>query len=90
MASRHINPGEFLRRARENAGLTQEDVARKLSYKTSQFVSNWERGVVMPPLTHVRKLARILGLRPKDIVDIIYDLKERELRQERAQLLRRA
>ena len=49
--------GKFLKEKRTKAGLTQQEVALGLSYDTAQFVSNWERGISLPPLVALPKLA---------------------------------
>lgn len=51
--------GEYLKEARENAGLRQTEVSLIFGYKTSQFVSNWERGQSLPPIDVLKKLARL-------------------------------
>ena len=50
---------QFLKDKRVISGFSQKDVAQKLQYSTSQFISNWERGVSQPPLNTLRKLAEI-------------------------------
>lgn len=46
-----------LKKLRENQGLTQNDVAEIMGYESPQLVSNNERGVSMPPLKSLKKLA---------------------------------
>jgi transcriptional regulator with XRE-family HTH domain len=41
--------GQFLKSARGAATLSQGEIAEKCGYTTSQFISNWERGVSLPP-----------------------------------------
>ncbi|MFZ3228786.1 MAG: helix-turn-helix transcriptional regulator [Pseudobdellovibrio sp.] len=48
---------QFLKEKRTQAGLSQKDIATKLGYSTSQFISNWERGISHPPMHTLRKLA---------------------------------
>ncbi len=50
---------DLLKRARENSGLSQADVARELGYSSPQFVSNWERGLSSPPVPKLKKLCRL-------------------------------
>ena len=64
--------GRFLKSAREATGLTQGEVARQLSYSTAQFVSNWERGLAMPPLNALPKLARILSIAPRQMIETLH------------------
>lgn len=49
----------FLKQKRIHAGLSQGEVAGKLGYSTSQFVSNWERGISQPPLTSLKTLSEL-------------------------------
>jgi transcriptional regulator with XRE-family HTH domain len=50
-----------IRELRHAANMSQGDVAKKMGYSSPQFVSNWERGLSMPPPGSVRKLAKVLG-----------------------------
>jgi transcriptional regulator with XRE-family HTH domain len=78
--------GRFLRTKRLAVGLTQWDVARALAYTTAQFVSNWERGVSLPPVTVLAKLAKILRLDPNELVDVLITYQEKSLRLYRKKL----
>lgn len=51
--------GVVLKKNREESGLSQADVAKKFGYTTAQFVSNWERGLVVPPLSTLKKLCKL-------------------------------
>lgn len=61
--------GKFVKKKRESANKTQWDVAHALDYTTAQFVSNWERGVSLPPVDQVPKIARFFGCKPAEIYD---------------------
>lgn len=54
----HKKMARAIKTARSTAGLTQSQLAKKLGYTTSQFVSNWERGASVPPLKTLPKIAR--------------------------------
>lgn len=54
-----MTTGQFLRNARVKAGLSQSDVAVKLKFQTSQFVSNWERDICMVPPRHARTVSHL-------------------------------
>lgn len=58
----------FWREARINKKITQKEVADKMGYN-AQFVSNWERGVCIPPIGSVSKLLKIVGASRKDYLD---------------------
>lgn len=62
---------KFLAESRTNAGLSQKDVSNELGYATSQFVSNWERGVSQPPVGSLKRVAAILKIEPKDLLEVI-------------------
>lgn len=56
---------ELLRDLRAQAHLTQNEVASKLQYTTPQYVSNWERGISRPPVSHLKTLAKIFKYDPE-------------------------
>lgn len=55
-----------LKEIRENAGLRQEDVAKKLRVRVSA-VSNWERGVNGIARKYIRPLTRLYGVTEAEI-----------------------
>lgn len=65
--------GKYIRDCRVRSGLTQADISKKLGYTSSQFVSNWERGVSMPPMKTIAVLSRMIKLDPKHVVEIYVD-----------------
>lgn len=64
-----IQTGLILRKMRERAGLTQAELGNACEIH-SQFVSNWERGICMPPKHALKDLARTLKLTNKDRVEL--------------------
>lgn len=85
--SRYWELAEYLTWSRKKTGLTQKEVSQRLGYSTAQFISNFERGQAIPPLSKLPKLIKILGLDPVTYVDLYI----RGLRHElRAKLLFRA
>lgn len=65
---------------RENAGLTQREAASKMGYTTPQFISNWERGLSVPSITDLPKLAKMYNTSPEYIFDHVKDAKCSQLR----------
>lgn len=63
--------GSFLQRHRQAAGISQAKLAVKLGYSSPQFISNWERGLALPPNKVLRKLIRVLQLHPQDLISAI-------------------
>jgi len=53
-----LNVGEQLRLMRKNVGLTQESVAEIMNI-TRQTLSNWERGINLPDIYTVARLATV-------------------------------
>ncbi len=68
---------QYFKDMREEKGYTQEEIARFLGYKSKQIVSNWERGLCMPPLNKLYELSKILKLPHEDVVQVF--LNETEL-----------
>lgn len=64
---------DYLREKRLDSGLSQLDVARELGYASPQFVSNWERGLVSPPLETIAVLINLYKIPPGDVVDRILE-----------------
>jgi transcriptional regulator with XRE-family HTH domain len=64
--------GTFLKKRREQAGLTQRAVSDHLGYSTAQFVSNWERGVSMAPMQALPQLAHICAVPAKEMIAVMH------------------
>lgn len=74
--------GRYLANIRLERKLTQWDVAVALGYGTPQFVSNWERGVVLPSLKESHRLAGLLRLPERDLIGAVFAVKQYELETE--------
>lgn len=76
--------GKLLRRARLKADLTQKQVSEELGYSTAQFISNWERGISLPPNDALPILAKLYRLSPQQIIRAFeqYRLQELNIEQE--------
>lgn len=72
----------FLKKVRINAGLTQKEVSKVLGYKSSQFVSNWERGLSSPPISTLRKLCTIYKASEEEMFSVVRDIAIRNLEEE--------
>lgn len=72
----------LIRIGRQNAGLSQKDLADQLGYTSSQFISNWERGVSSPPLDKLEEVCEILKISPKQIIEAIMTETENNLRKQ--------
>ena len=74
-----VEMGKYLRHSRLVAKLTQAEVARKLGFSSSQFVSNIERGTQSVPLFTLARLIRIYKLDGKRAVQILLGGQEKML-----------
>lgn len=72
-SSQESKLAQFLKNKRIIAGFSQKDVAMKLGYSTSQFISNWERGVSQPPLSTLRKLALVFQINVDEIFSVLLE-----------------
>lgn len=79
--------GKFLRERRVKAGLTQMEVAQELRYSTAQFISNWERGISMPPMETLPKLSNMMKIPPRDFIDVMSKYQEQVLKLNKKELL---
>lgn len=72
--------GQYLQEMRHAAGLTQRQVSDALEYSSAQFISNFERGIAVPPLKKLRKLQRLYRLDVKELIAVTLEV-ERERMQ---------
>lgn len=72
--------GQYLKEKRTRVGMSQSDVSKLLGYSSSQFVSNWERGVSSPPLSIYTKLASLYQVSVEELFHESMEAKVRELR----------
>jgi len=64
---------QFLKEKRTQSGLSQKDVATKLGYSTSQFISNWERGISQPPINTLRTLANMYNVTAEQMFNVLLE-----------------
>ena len=62
--------GDRLAAAREDAGMTQADLALAIGVSAAQRIANWERGDEQPRPNFIPVLARALGVAPLELVDV--------------------
>ena len=60
------NMGEHIRALRTALGMTQGDLAQKMSV-TDKAVSKWERGLSRPDIDSIPKLAEVLGVTVEEL-----------------------
>lgn len=68
MESAPIFDGDALRGARERAGLSQSELARRLGLADGNRISRWERGTAVPRAPRVADLARTLSVSAEELL----------------------
>jgi transcriptional regulator with XRE-family HTH domain len=74
--------GTTLKQARMTKKLSQKDIASELGWASPQFISNIERGIVVPPISKARKLSKLLGIKQKDMKSFYKDVYNEKLDHE--------
>ncbi|MBL7557515.1 MAG: helix-turn-helix domain-containing protein [Bdellovibrionaceae bacterium] len=74
--------GTLIRNYRQDKEMTQLDLAKKLGYDSTQFISLFERGVSKVPHNILGKLIVILGIPEKLVLQILIKDYETSLKSE--------
>ncbi len=69
----------YLKERRLAQQLTQSEVAKKLSYNSSQYVSNWERGICTPPYEKLKQLIYLYRMRPSELLRFLLEEEKKHL-----------
>lgn len=59
--------GENIKFLRSKSGMSQEELAKKLGYKSYTTITKWESGVSEPTLKVVNKIANLFGISVNDL-----------------------
>lgn len=78
---KYTKVGEYLKELREEANLTQREVSVALGYSSAQFISNFERGIAIPPLKKLKILLRLYQFDIDRFIDLV-QVAERAIMQE--------
>lgn len=74
--------GTYLRLARENSGLSQGDVAKKLKMTQFQSLSQWERNASgSVPVKTLLKLAEIYELSMDEVYDVLLKYQSKRMEE---------
>jgi transcriptional regulator with XRE-family HTH domain len=76
---RRQRAGEWLKKLREKAGLTQIELADRLGFKYYAFVSQVERGYGRVPMDKIGAWARAVGSEPQPFAQRLISYYEPEL-----------
>lgn len=63
--------GELVRKQRIKAGMTQLELAKKLGYTSTQFVSLFERGYSKIPAETIGKIIMVLPISETKVVNML-------------------
>ena len=75
----YIRQGIFLKKKRQQAKLSQAEVAEKLGYGGPQFISNIERGVSSVPLEKLGEMAELYKISKRQMAEFIIENSRIEL-----------
>lgn len=64
--------GILLRKLRESKGIGQEELSLEAGLQPSQ-VGRTERAIINTSISHIAAYARILGVHPKELLDVAFD-----------------
>ena len=70
-----MNFGEKLRQLRIKKGLTQQQLAEKLGYKTNSYISDVESGHFIPSKEKLKRIAKALGVPFRVLDDMLLESK---------------
>lgn len=73
--------GQFLKAARERAGVSQLYVAVSLGYGSTHFISKIELGIKPLPLRHVRRLCELLSIHEADLREELIELRRNQIEE---------
>lgn len=77
-----MNTANLIRSARLERNLSQKEVSMALGFKSPMFVSILECGKASLPHTHIKPIAKILGISKQSLIDtLILDISNK-LREE--------
>ncbi len=70
-----MNFGQKLRKLREEKGISQQELARRLGYKSNSYIFDIERGSFIPSDEKIKRLAKALMIPSFRIKEILFESK---------------
>jgi len=80
--------GKELRVLRKQSDVPQSKISEHAGYSSPQFVSNVERGIVVPSPRHIVALCQMTGGNHTTIIESMGEIYKRRLTQETRELLK--
>lgn len=62
--------GDTIKKRRQELGLTQEELAKKVGYSTKDSICRIEKGLINVPANRITAFSKVLGLHPSEFFDI--------------------
>lgn len=72
---------QYLKQKRMEKGITQLEASRYLGHTTSQYISNFERGLCEPSIETAMKLCDVYKVGRRELYGLMVDLYTEELNQ---------
>jgi transcriptional regulator with XRE-family HTH domain len=74
-----MNFGQKLKKLRIEKRISQQELAKRLGYKTNSYISDVERGAFIPSKEKLKKIAQALGIPYSKIKDLLLEAKLEEM-----------
>ena len=71
--------GDKIKQIRESRGLSQQQVAKRLGYRTNSYVSDMEKGKFTPSVDKLGKIAEALDIPLPELEDLVFESKLEEM-----------
>ncbi|MFZ6016826.1 MAG: helix-turn-helix domain-containing protein [Nitrospirota bacterium] len=71
--------GQRIRKLRMEGGISQQELAKRLGYKTNSYISDVERGNFIPSEGKLKEIAKALGVSFSKIKDFLLESKLEEM-----------
>jgi transcriptional regulator with XRE-family HTH domain len=71
--------GDKIKQIRESREVSQQQLAKKLGYRTNSYVSDIEKGKFIPSMEKLGKIAEALGTPLSALEDLIFEVKCEEI-----------
>jgi|Deesub1362A_J573_1020465.scaffolds.fasta_scaffold00214_34 transcriptional regulator with XRE-family HTH domain len=82
-----MNFGKTFRKIREEKGVTQDELARRLGYKNNSYISRIERGDFLPSKEKLKKMAKVLRVPFSQLDSLLFEAKLKMLGIKKPELL---
>jgi transcriptional regulator with XRE-family HTH domain len=73
--------GKMLKQAREQQGVSQGELAKALGYSSPQYVSNYERGLCLPPMKKIKTIIKATNLDSQKVYEVLKNYYDEELKK---------